>query len=96
MVDTNIRRWTNILIQANIFNSSVNNHALSPIESNIAEEHIDWILTCEWIKSSPVNKPTSQKKLRLLGSRIKKSQFIYPTADIQQRNYPRLYPSGPI
>ncbi|PKY60875.1 hypothetical protein RhiirA4_485086 [Rhizophagus irregularis] len=30
------------------------------------------------------------------GARLKKCNFIYPTIDIQQRNYPRLYPLGKI
>ncbi|PKK68398.1 hypothetical protein RhiirC2_713410 [Rhizophagus irregularis] len=39
-----------------------------------------------------LEKPTCDKLSKQQGSRLKKLNFIYPTADIQQRNYPKLYP----
>ncbi|GET55903.1 hypothetical protein RhiirA5_504372 [Rhizophagus irregularis] len=40
--------------------------------------------------------PTGDKLSRIQGTKTKKSNFIYPTADILQKNYPKLYPTGPI
>ena len=74
----------------------INNSALSPIKEQTINGDIDWTFTCKWINSNPLDSPIDAKLSRIQGSKIKKCNFIYPTADIQQRNYPRLYPSGNI
>ncbi|GET58235.1 ribonuclease H-like domain-containing protein [Rhizophagus irregularis DAOM 181602=DAOM 197198] len=90
VIDRNVRKWSDNVINPQIFNSMINNSSLS-LKVQIIHGDIDWNLTREWINFNPLDSPTSAK-----GSKIKKCNFIYPTADIQQRNYPRLYPSGNI
>ncbi|EXX57708.1 uncharacterized protein OCT59_029798 [Rhizophagus irregularis] len=74
----------------------VNNKALSPIKQQIIDGDIDWTFTKEWLNFNDQDVPCSAKLSKQQGSRIKKCNFIYPTIDIQQRNYPRLYPIGSI
>ncbi|CAB4410638.1 unnamed protein product [Rhizophagus irregularis] len=95
VIDRNVRKWLNNVINPQIFNSLINNSSLSPIKEQIINGDIDWTFTHEWINSNPLDSPDA-KLSRIQGSKIKKCNFIYPTADIQQRNYPRLYPSGNI
>jgi hypothetical protein len=57
---------------------------------------VDWHFTQLWIKHNPFDTPTSDKLSKLHSSKIKKSNFIYPTINILQRNYPNLYPRGPL
>lgn len=94
--DQNIRQWANTSIRANIFNSMLNNSSLTLIEEDILQGHVDWHFTKLWINFNPFDSPTSEKVSRHLSTKVKKSNFIYPTADILQRNYLRLYLTGPI
>ncbi|PKC55943.1 hypothetical protein RhiirA1_474771 [Rhizophagus irregularis] len=74
----------------------VNNKALSPIKQQIIDGDIDWTFTKEWLNSNDQDALCSAKLSKQQGNRIKKCNFIYPTIDIQQCNYPRLYPLGSI
>ncbi|CAB5185018.1 unnamed protein product [Rhizophagus irregularis] len=74
----------------------VNNKALSPIKQQIIDGDIDWTFTKEWLNSNDHDALCSIKLSKQQGNRIKKCNFIYPTIDIQQRNYPHLYPLGNI
>ncbi|GET60508.1 ribonuclease H-like domain-containing protein [Rhizophagus irregularis DAOM 181602=DAOM 197198] len=56
----------------------------------------DWSFTREWINTNPLDTPCSAKLSKIQGNKIKKLNFAHPTIDIQQRNYPRLYPRGII
>ncbi|PKC67085.1 hypothetical protein RhiirA1_458847 [Rhizophagus irregularis] len=96
VVDRNVRKWADNVIQPLIFNSMVNNKALSPIKQQIIDGDIDWSFTKEWLNSNDQDVACSAKLSKQQGNRIKKCNFIYPTIDIQQRNYPRLYPLGSI
>ncbi|EXX50479.1 hypothetical protein RirG_270410 [Rhizophagus irregularis DAOM 197198w] len=74
----------------------VNNTSLTPIKQQIIDGDIDWTFTKEWLNHNPTDAPCSAKLSKRQGARLKKCNFIYPTIDIQQRNYPRLYPLGKI
>ncbi|PKY39276.1 hypothetical protein RhiirA4_452438 [Rhizophagus irregularis] len=69
---------------------------LSPIKNQIINGEIDWSFTKEWLNHNPLDVPCSAKLSKIQGTKIKKCNFIYPSIDIQQRNYPRLYPLGSI
>lgn len=71
----------------------MNNLSLNPIEQQIINGQIDWDFTTKWIQSNHTNLPTSEQLSKIQGSHIKKSNFIYPTLDILQKNYPKLYPT---
>ncbi|EXX60247.1 hypothetical protein GLOIN_2v1763333 [Rhizophagus irregularis DAOM 181602=DAOM 197198] len=79
-------------IQPHIFNSLLNNFSLAAIE----QLDIDWEFTKFWLNNNPYESPHQSKLLRARSSRIEKCNFIYPTANILQRNYPRLYPTGSV
>ncbi|CAB4485566.1 unnamed protein product [Rhizophagus irregularis] len=96
VVDRNVRKWADNPIQATIFNSLVNNTSLKPIHEFISNGSIDWSFTRLWIHHNPTDSPTNNRLSIVKGTKIKKSNFIYPTADILQRNYPKLYPKGVI
>ncbi|PKC74846.1 hypothetical protein RhiirA1_449491 [Rhizophagus irregularis] len=53
-------------------------------------------LVKEWLQHNPTDALCGAKLSKIQGNKIKKCNFIYPTIDIQQRNYPRLYPIGNI
>ncbi|CAB4437487.1 unnamed protein product [Rhizophagus irregularis] len=74
----------------------INNKALAPIKEQILNGDIDWTFTKEWLNYNPSDAPCSAKLSKEQGNKKKKCNFIYPTIDIQQRNYPRLYPLGRI
>ncbi|PKB98920.1 hypothetical protein RhiirA5_430586 [Rhizophagus irregularis] len=68
-----------------------------PIKNQIINGEIDWSFTKEWLNHNPLDIPCSAKLSKIQGTKIKRCSFIvYPTVDIQQRNYPRLYPLGHI
>lgn len=69
------------------FNSQMNNSSLKPLDQSILNDSIDWDFTHQWLIFNPYDTPTCEKKSRLRGPKIKKSNPIYPTADILQRNY---------
>lgn len=69
----------------------LNNSSLKPVEQHILNGHIDWTFIQQWMRYNPTNSPTSESLYKKQGSRIKKSNFIHPTLDILQRNYPKLY-----
>ncbi|CAB4473563.1 unnamed protein product [Rhizophagus irregularis] len=96
VIDRNVRKWADNVIQPLLFNSMVNNKALSPIKQQIIDGDIDWTFTKEWLNSNDHDALCSIKLSKQQGNRIKKCNFIYPTIDIQQRNYPHLYPLGNI
>lgn len=74
----------------------INNSSLSPLCTQITNGDIDCTFTKEWINYNPLSIVTDAKLSKLQDTRIKKGNFLYPTADIQQRNYPRLFPNGTI
>ncbi|PKK58683.1 hypothetical protein RhiirC2_795928 [Rhizophagus irregularis] len=74
----------------------INNKALIPIKKQIMDGAIDWTFTKEWLNHNNSDAPCSINLSKYQGNKIKKCNFIYPTIDIQQRNYPRLYPLGSI
>ncbi|CAB4442361.1 unnamed protein product [Rhizophagus irregularis] len=74
----------------------INNKALLPIKQQILNGDIDWSFTKEWLQHNPTDAPCGAKLSKIQGNKIKKCNFIYPTIDIQQRNYTRLYPIGNI
>ncbi|PKY60373.1 hypothetical protein RhiirA4_484002 [Rhizophagus irregularis] len=92
----NVRKWSDNVIQPLIFNSMINNKALLPIKQQILNGDIDWSFTKEWLQHNPTDAPCGAKLSKIQGNKIKKCNFIYPTIDIQQRNYTRLYPIGNI
>jgi hypothetical protein len=71
----------------------VSNSSLTPINDHIINGSIDWYFTKLWINYNHYDSPTCEKLARKQGSKIKKANFLYPTLDILQRNYPKLYPS---
>jgi ribonuclease HI len=93
IVDRNIRTFANTPIQATIFNSVVSNSSLMPLNDHIINGSIDWYFTKLWINYNHYDSPTCEKLSRKQGSKIKKANFLYPTLDTSQRNYPKLYPS---
>jgi hypothetical protein len=74
----------------------INNSSLKPIKSQLINGDIDWSFTKEWINHNPFDAPCSEKLSKIQSTKLKKINFIYPTVDIQQRNYPLLYPGGQI
>ncbi|PKC00655.1 hypothetical protein RhiirA5_427861 [Rhizophagus irregularis] len=72
----------------------IDNKALAPIKEQILNGDIDWTFTKEWLNYNPSDTPCSAKLSKDQGNKKKKCNFIYPTIDIQQRNYPHLYPFG--
>ncbi|PKC57933.1 hypothetical protein RhiirA1_471729 [Rhizophagus irregularis] len=96
VIDRNVRKWADNVIQPLIFNSMINNKALIPIKKQILDGEIDWTFTREWLNYNNSDAPCSINLSKYHGNKIKKCNFIYPTIDIQQRNYPRLYPLGII
>ncbi|GBB89655.1 hypothetical protein RclHR1_16410001 [Rhizophagus clarus] len=58
---------------------------------------IDWSSTSQWLRKNNDNSsPCSFQNDKTTGHKIKLYTHLLPTADIQQRNYPRLYPAQPI
>jgi ribonuclease HI len=96
IVDRNIRSFANTPIQSTLFNSVVSNSSLTPINDHIINGTIDWYFTKIWINHNHYDSPTCEKLSRKQGSKIKKANFLYPTLDILQRNYPKLYPNNSI
>jgi hypothetical protein len=96
IVDRNIRSFANIPIQATIFNSVVSNSSLMPLNDHIINGSIDWYFTKLWINYNHYDSPTCEKLSQKQGSKIKKANFLYPTLDISQRNYPKLYSSNKL
>jgi hypothetical protein len=93
IVDRNIWSFANTPIQATLFNSVVSNSSLTLINDHIINRSIDWYFTKLWINYNHYDSPTSEKLACKQGSKIKKANFLYPTLDISQRNYPKLYPN---
>ncbi|PKC02469.1 hypothetical protein RhiirA5_425197 [Rhizophagus irregularis] len=91
-----IIKWSDTAIQPIIFNSMINNISFKLIEQSLMEDIVDWSFTREWINTNPLDTPCSAKLSKIQGNKIKKLNFAHPTIDIQQRNYPRLYPRGII
>ncbi|GBB88222.1 hypothetical protein RclHR1_14770006 [Rhizophagus clarus] len=53
--------------------------------------------TSRWLKKNNDNgAPCSFSNDKVTGHKIKLFAHILPTADIQQRNYPNLYPQRPL
>ncbi|PKK81004.1 hypothetical protein RhiirC2_767528 [Rhizophagus irregularis] len=96
VIDRNVRKWADNVIQPLIFNSMINNKALTPIKKQILDGDIDWTFTKEWLNHNNSDAPCSITLSKQQGNKIKKCNFIYLTIDIQQRNYPRLYPLSSI
>ncbi|PKK72655.1 hypothetical protein RhiirC2_776945 [Rhizophagus irregularis] len=96
VIDRNVRKWADNVIQPLIFNSMINNKALTPIKKQILDGEIDWTFTKEWLNHNNSDALCSINLSKQQGNKIKKCNFIYPTIDIQQRNYPHLYPLGSI
>lgn len=92
VIDRNVQKWSDTVIQPTIFNSMINNSKLKLIEQSLTDDDIDWNFTHEWINSNPLGTPCSAKLSKIQGNKMKKCNFTHPTNDIQQRNYLRLYP----
>ncbi|CAB4418532.1 unnamed protein product [Rhizophagus irregularis] len=96
VLERSARKWSDVPIQSRIFNMAINNSSMLPIKLQITHGHIDWNYTKIWINHNPLDSPTSHKLQALQSEKIKKLNFIYPTGNILQRNYPELYPIGRI
>lgn len=56
VVDQNVRRWSNNVIRAKIFNSLINNSSLKPIEQHILDGRIDWVIIKQWMNHNPLTR----------------------------------------
>lgn len=82
VIDRNVRKWADNVIQPLIFNSMINNKALIPIKKQILDGEIDWTFTREWLNYNNSDAPCSINLSKYHGNKIKKCNFIYPTIDI--------------
>ncbi|GBC03640.1 hypothetical protein RclHR1_05230002 [Rhizophagus clarus] len=71
--------------------------AQSHILNLISSHHVDWIFTSHWLKKNNENgAPCSFPNDKTTGFKIKLYAHLLLSADIQQRNYPDLYPRRPL
>ncbi|GES81152.1 ribonuclease H-like domain-containing protein [Rhizophagus clarus] len=95
-VDKNICKWCSTPISAKNFNRLIGSSTYKDVPDLILAKIIDWEVTTFWINHNPYSSPTSEKLSKILSHRIKAVTFMLPTGSIQQRNYPKLYPTSPI
>ncbi|PKK60328.1 hypothetical protein RhiirC2_719193 [Rhizophagus irregularis] len=69
VIDHNVRKWSQNVIQPLIFNSMVNNTSLTPIKIQIIDGDIDWTFTKEWLNHNPTDAPCSAKLSKRQGAR---------------------------
>ncbi|GES86389.1 ribonuclease H-like domain-containing protein [Rhizophagus clarus] len=93
----NIRKWTKHACHAYMAASSLHNHSQRHLLHLMDSHPIDWSSTSQWLRKNNDNGSScSFQNDKITGYKIKLYMHLLPTADLQQRNYPRLYPSGPI
>ncbi|GBB89553.1 hypothetical protein RclHR1_16280003 [Rhizophagus clarus] len=95
-IDKNIRKWCSTSISAKNFNRLIGSSTYTNVPDLITAKTVDWEATTYWINHNPYSLPTSAKLSKILLYHIKASTFILSTGAIQQRNYPKLYPTSPI
>ncbi|GET02155.1 RNA-directed DNA polymerase from mobile element jockey-like [Rhizophagus clarus] len=93
----NLRKWTKHACHAYMAASSLHNHSQRHLLHLMDSHPIDWSSTSQWLRKNNDNgAPCSFQNDKITGHKIKSYTHLLPTADLQQRNYPRLYPSRPI
>uniref|UniRef100_U9TR44 RNase H type-1 domain-containing protein n=1 Tax=Rhizophagus irregularis (strain DAOM 181602 / DAOM 197198 / MUCL 43194) TaxID=747089 RepID=U9TR44_RHIID len=75
VIDRNVRKWADNVIQPLIFNSMINNKALIPIKKQILDGEIDWTFTREWLNYNNSDAPCSINLSKYHGNKIKKSAY---------------------
>ncbi|PKK62541.1 hypothetical protein RhiirC2_790232 [Rhizophagus irregularis] len=90
IIDRNIRKSINRIINFQYMERHISHHNLSRIKYYTLQNLIDWEYTQLWFKYNSFSKPTSQKYSKHISWRIKCSSFNLPTLDILNRNYPDL------
>ncbi|GES74523.1 ribonuclease H-like domain-containing protein [Rhizophagus clarus] len=93
----NIRKWSQRACHAHLAASNLHNKPQRHLLQLMDIYPIDWSSTSNWLRKNNDNgAPCSFHNDKTTGHKIKLYAHLLPTADIQQRNYPRLYPAHPI
>ncbi|GES75209.1 ribonuclease H-like domain-containing protein [Rhizophagus clarus] len=95
-IDKNICKWCATPISAKNFNRLIGSSTYKAVSDLISAKIIDWEATTFWLNYNPHSSPTSSKLSKILSHQIKVVTFMLPTGSLQQRNYPKLYPTSPI
>ncbi|GES97552.1 ribonuclease H-like domain-containing protein [Rhizophagus clarus] len=93
----NIRKWSQRACHAHLATSNLHNKPQRHLLQLMELYPIDWSFTSQWLRKNNNNgAPCSFQNDKTTGHKIKLFAHSLPTADIQQRNYPKLYPAHPI
>ncbi|GES98349.1 ribonuclease H-like domain-containing protein [Rhizophagus clarus] len=95
-LEKDLRKWSKNALECCNMLSTVNNTSNAYLFNKAKTHLIDWHNTSLWIKRNNDNTICSDLNDKITGFKIKSFNHTLPTSDLQQRNYPNLYPPGPI
>ncbi|GBC00144.1 hypothetical protein RclHR1_03760008 [Rhizophagus clarus] len=95
-LEKDLRKWSKNTLECCNMLSTINNNSNAYLFNKAKTHPIDWHNTSLWIKRNNNNTICSNLNDKVTGFKIKSFNHTLPTLDIQQRNYPNLYPPGLI
>ncbi|GES74707.1 ribonuclease H-like domain-containing protein [Rhizophagus clarus] len=95
-LEKDLRKWSKNTLECYNMLSTINNSSNAYLFNKARTHPIDWHNTFLWIKCNNDNTICSNLNDKITGFKIKSFNHTLPTSDLQQRNYPNLFPPGPI
>src|SRR5271156_4324402 len=85
-----------IPVTVQLFDTYITQPWLKPFHAVYVSNQLSWFLTEVWLKffDNPHSVVTSERESRSLSHKIKASNLLLPTLDLQRRNMPHVYPSS--
>ncbi|GBC02754.1 hypothetical protein RclHR1_00480011 [Rhizophagus clarus] len=96
LLEKDLRKWSKNTLECCNMLSTINNNSNAYLFDKAKIHPIDWHHTSLWIKRNNDNTTCSNLNDKVTGFKINSFNHTLPTSDLQQRNYPKLYPSGQI
>ncbi|GES73345.1 ribonuclease H-like domain-containing protein [Rhizophagus clarus] len=95
-LEKDLRKWSKNTLECCNMLSTINNNSNAYLFDKAKTHPIDWHNTSLWIKRNNDKTTCSNLNDKVTGFKIKSFNHTLPTSDLQQRNYPNLYPPGQI
>ncbi|GBC02553.1 hypothetical protein RclHR1_04690004 [Rhizophagus clarus] len=95
-LEKDLRKWSKNTLECCNMLSTINNTSNAYLFNKAKTHLIDWHNTSLWIKCNNDNTICSNLNDKITGFKIKSFNHTLPTSDLQLRNYPNLFPPGPI
>src|SRR5271156_322144 len=85
-----------IPVTVQLFDTYITQPWLKPFHAVYVSNQLSWFLSEIWLKyfDNPHSVVTSERESRSLSHKLKASNLLLPTLDLQLRNMPDVYPSS--